>query len=134
MDRIIKVLLLSIESLLKKYLEWNFWTCIWSNLLGSVIIFHGGWTNFGLYIVLRALMEEENWNERWSVTKQCLMLFHMCRICLKLLLNSTPIQNNLQELWALLKFLLPSIFNSVQNFEEWFNAPFVDHCDVSLIE
>ncbi|KAI3983709.1 hypothetical protein MKX01_001113 [Papaver californicum] len=37
----------------------------------------------------------------------------------RLLLTGTPIQNNLQELWALLNFLLPTIFNSVQNFEEW---------------
>uniref|UniRef100_A0A2N9HAX4 Helicase ATP-binding domain-containing protein n=1 Tax=Fagus sylvatica TaxID=28930 RepID=A0A2N9HAX4_FAGSY len=42
----------------------------------------------------------------------------------RLLLTGTPIQNSLQELWALLNFLLPHIFNSVQNFEEWFNAPF----------
>lgn len=54
------------------------------------------------------------------------------RIRRRLLLTGTPIQNSLQELWALLNFLLPSIFNSVQNFEEWFNAPFADRCDVSL--
>lgn len=34
----------------------------------------------------------------------------------------------------MLNFLLPSIFNSVQNFEEWFNAPFVDKCEVSLTD
>ncbi|KAL5701805.1 putative ATP-dependent DNA helicase chr12 [Ranunculus cassubicifolius] len=54
------------------------------------------------------------------------------RIRRRLLLTGTPIQNSLQELWALLNFLLPSIFNSVQNFEEWFNAPFADRTDVSL--
>jgi SNF2 family DNA or RNA helicase len=27
-------------------------------------------------------------------------------------------------LWSLLNFLLPKIFNSVENFEQWFNAPF----------
>ncbi|CAL9095085.1 unnamed protein product [Musa acuminata var. zebrina] len=56
------------------------------------------------------------------------------RIRRRLLLTGTPIQNSLQELWALLNFLLPSIFNSVQNFEEWFNAPFVDKCEVSLTD
>lgn len=56
------------------------------------------------------------------------------RIRRRLLLTGTPIQNSLQELWALLNFLLPSIFNSVQNFEEWFNAPFADRCEVSLTE
>ncbi|CAL5392926.1 unnamed protein product [Camellia sinensis] len=56
------------------------------------------------------------------------------RIRRRLLLTGTPIQNSLQELWALLNFLLPSIFNSVENFEEWFNAPFADRCDVSLTD
>ncbi|KAK1313760.1 Chromatin structure-remodeling complex protein SYD [Acorus calamus] len=52
----------------------------------------------------------------------------------RLLLTGTPIQNSLQELWSLLNFLLPTIFNSVQNFEEWFNAPFADKCDVTLTD
>ncbi|MED6183760.1 putative ATP-dependent DNA helicase chr12 [Stylosanthes scabra] len=52
----------------------------------------------------------------------------------RLLLTGTPIQNSLQELWSLLNFLLPSIFNSVQNFEDWFNAPFADRVDVSLTD
>ncbi|KAL4205146.1 hypothetical protein AMTRI_Chr01g113140 [Amborella trichopoda] len=56
------------------------------------------------------------------------------RIRRRLLLTGTPIQNSLQELWSLLNFLLPSIFNSVQNFEEWFNAPFADRCDISLTD
>lgn len=50
----------------------------------------------------------------------------------RLLLTGTPIQNSLQELWSLLNFLLPHIFNSVQNFQEWFNAPFADRSDVTL--
>ncbi|XP_059632539.1 probable ATP-dependent DNA helicase CHR12 [Cornus florida] len=56
------------------------------------------------------------------------------RIRRRLLLTGTPIQNSLQELWSLLNFLLPNIFNSVENFEEWFNAPFADRCDVSLTD
>ncbi|EPS70434.1 hypothetical protein M569_04326, partial [Genlisea aurea] len=56
------------------------------------------------------------------------------RIKRRLLLTGTPIQNSLQELWSLLNFLLPNIFNSVENFEEWFNAPFADKCDVSLTD
>ena len=52
----------------------------------------------------------------------------------RLLLTGTPIQNSLQELWSLLNFLLPNIFNSVQNFEEWFNAPFADRGDGSLTD
>lgn len=42
----------------------------------------------------------------------------------RLLLTGTPLQNKLPELWALLNFLLPSIFKSVTTFEQWFNAPF----------
>lgn len=30
-------------------------------------------------------------------------------------------QNNLPELWSLLNFLLPTIFNSVDTFDHWFN-------------
>ncbi|XP_020977966.1 chromatin structure-remodeling complex protein SYD-like [Arachis ipaensis] len=32
--------------------------------------------------------------------------------------------NNLEELWALLNFLLPNIFNSSEDFSQWFNKPF----------
>lgn len=34
------------------------------------------------------------------------------------------VQNNLEELWALLNFLLPNIFNSSEDFSQWFNKPF----------
>lgn len=42
----------------------------------------------------------------------------------RILLTGTPLQNNLSELWALLNFLLPKIFNSCEEFEKWFNQPF----------
>ena len=42
----------------------------------------------------------------------------------RLLLTGTPLQNNLAELWSLLNFLLPKIFNSLDDFEKWFNQPF----------
>ncbi|KAJ1746419.1 ATP-dependent DNA helicase Snf21, partial [Coemansia sp. RSA 990] len=44
----------------------------------------------------------------------------------RLILTGTPLQNNLPELWALLNFVLPNIFSSAQNFDEWFNAPFAN--------
>lgn len=44
----------------------------------------------------------------------------------RLILTGTPLQNNLPELWALLNFLLPDVFNSCKTFEEWFNTPFAN--------
>jgi ATP-dependent helicase STH1/SNF2 len=44
----------------------------------------------------------------------------------RLILTGTPLQNNLPELWALLNFVLPKIFNSSKGFDEWFNAPFAN--------
>ena len=42
----------------------------------------------------------------------------------RILLTGTPLMNDLSELWALLNFLLPSIFNSVETFDQWFSRPF----------
>lgn len=39
----------------------------------------------------------------------------------RLLLTGTPLQNNLTELWSLLNFLLPKVFNSSDEFEKWFS-------------
>ncbi|XP_030836704.1 SWI/SNF-related matrix-associated actin-dependent regulator of chromatin subfamily A member 5 [Strongylocentrotus purpuratus] len=40
----------------------------------------------------------------------------------RLLLTGTPLQNNLHELWALLNFLLPDVFNSSEDFDAWFST------------
>ncbi|KAI9386405.1 hypothetical protein POPTR_010G019150v4 [Populus trichocarpa] len=52
----------------------------------------------------------------------------------RLLLTGTPLQNNLEELWALLNFLLPNIFNSAEDFSQWFNKPFESNGDNSADE
>uniref|UniRef100_A0A3Q3JD04 Proliferation-associated SNF2-like protein n=1 Tax=Monopterus albus TaxID=43700 RepID=A0A3Q3JD04_MONAL len=39
----------------------------------------------------------------------------------KLLLTGTPLQNNLSELWSLLNFLLPEVFDDLKSFESWFD-------------
>uniref|UniRef100_A0A8C2Q428 Proliferation-associated SNF2-like protein n=1 Tax=Cyprinus carpio TaxID=7962 RepID=A0A8C2Q428_CYPCA len=39
----------------------------------------------------------------------------------KLLLTGTPLQNNLSELWSLLNFLLPDVFDDLKSFESWFD-------------
>ncbi|KAF7456384.1 putative global transcription activator SNF2L2 [Cryptosporidium felis] len=41
----------------------------------------------------------------------------------RLALTGTPLQNDLQEVWALLNYLMPSIFNSSETFQQWFNEP-----------
>jgi hypothetical protein len=38
--------------------------------------------------------------------------------------NQLPKPNSLPELWSLLNFLLPSIFDSADSFDQWFNKPF----------
>ena len=53
-------------------------------------------------------------NEK-SVLSQVVRIFSTKH---RLLLTGTPLQNNLQELWALLNFLMPSIFASSQDFNE----------------
>ena len=52
----------------------------------------------------------------------------------RLILTGTPLQNNLPELWALLNFVLPKIFNSVKSFDEWFNTPFANSGTSDKIE
>ena len=39
----------------------------------------------------------------------------------RLLITGTPLQNNIIELWSLLHFLLPEVFNNVDDFQKWFD-------------
>ncbi|KEP63342.1 UNVERIFIED_CONTAM: SWI2/SNF2 SRCAP/Ino80 [Hammondia hammondi] len=41
----------------------------------------------------------------------------------RLLLTGTPLQNNLAELWSLMHFLMPTVFQSHDDFKEWFGDP-----------
>lgn len=52
----------------------------------------------------------------------------------RLALTGTPLQNDIMELWSLLNFLHPSIFDSCESFEEWFNKPFMERCGGSKAE
>ena len=45
----------------------------------------------------------------------------------RLLLTGTPLQNSLHELWALLNFLVPDVFESSEQFDEWFNLDIDDN-------
>ena len=59
-------------------------------------------------------------SSRWKA----LLNFH-CRN--RLLLTGTPIQNNMQELWALLHFIMPSLFDSHDEFSDWFSKDIESH-------
>ncbi|KAJ9642828.1 putative DNA helicase ino80 [Coniosporium tulheliwenetii] len=59
-------------------------------------------------------------SSRWK----SLLSFH-CRN--RLLLTGTPIQNNMQELWALLHFIMPSLFDSHDEFSDWFSKDIESH-------
>jgi superfamily II DNA or RNA helicase len=49
------------------------------------------------------------------------MVVRMLKSQNRLLITGTPLQNNLHELWALLNFLVPDIFNSDEEFTEMFD-------------
>ena len=36
-------------------------------------------------------------------------------------MTGTPLQNNLFELWSLLNFMMPSLFTSNEDFQQWFD-------------
>lgn len=105
--------------------------------------FHVLITHYDLIMRDKAFLKKINWhymiideghrlkNRDCMLTRTLVAGYHIRR---RLLLTGTPIQNSLQELWSLLNFLLPAIFNSCDNFEEWFNAPFADPSEVSLTE
>eukprot|EP00750_Incisomonas_marina_P004267 INCI13456.10.p1 GENE.INCI13456.10~~INCI13456.10.p1 ORF type:complete len:950 (-),score=209.41 INCI13456.10:1722-4571(-) len=52
----------------------------------------------------------------------------------RLLLTGTPLQNNLHELWALLNFLLPNIFGSAEEFDQWFQDDAVEGQESDVVQ
>lgn len=54
---------------------------------------------------------------------ECLLIQKLKRLdaANRLLLTGTPLQNNLNELWSLLNFILPDIFSDLELFQLWFN-------------
>ncbi|ESO83010.1 hypothetical protein LOTGIDRAFT_236919 [Lottia gigantea] len=59
---------------------------------------------------------------RWKI-----LLGFNCRN--RLLLTGTPIQNSMAELWALLHFIMPTMFDSHDEFNEWFSKDIESHIE-----
>ncbi|KAJ8269900.1 hypothetical protein GJAV_G00108040 [Gymnothorax javanicus] len=59
---------------------------------------------------------------RWKI-----LLQFQCRN--RLLLTGTPIQNTMAELWALLHFIMPTLFDSHEEFSEWFSKDIESHAE-----
>jgi ATP-dependent helicase STH1/SNF2 len=100
---------------------------------------YGNWqvllTTYEYIIKDRPILSKVKWNymiideghrmkNAQSKLSATLTTYYNCRY--RLILTGTPLQNNLPELWALLNFVLPTIFKSVKSFDEWFNTPFAN--------
>ena len=69
------------------------------------------------YLILDEAHMIKNWrSQRW----QTLLNFNSKR---RILLTGTPLQNDVMELWSLMHFLMPHIFQSHDQFKSWFSQP-----------
>merc|ERR1719502_965235 len=85
-------------------------------------------TSFEICIIDRPHLEKYNWqflildeghrikNRNCRLVKELKQYSSVSR----LLLTGTPIQNSLDELWSLLNFVNPQIFDDLEVFQEWF--------------
>ena len=97
--------------------------------------FHVCITSYQLVVCDEKVFHKVNWNymildeaqaikniasQRWNT-----LLSFNCRN--RLLLTGTPIQNSMSELWALLHFIMPNLFDSHEQFQEWFSKDIEAH-------
>ncbi|KAG9509011.1 Protein PHOTOPERIOD-INDEPENDENT EARLY FLOWERING 1 [Fragariocoptes setiger] len=69
------------------------------------------------YLILDEAHNIKNFkSQRWQI----LLNFNSHR---RLLLTGTPLQNDLMELWSLMHFLMPNLFDSHREFKDWFVNP-----------
>jgi len=69
------------------------------------------------YLVLDEAQHIKNFkSQRWQIM---LTMSTQRRV----LLTGTPLQNNVMELWSLMHFLMPDVFQSQNEFKEWFSNP-----------
>lgn len=92
-------------------------------------------TTYEYIIKDRSLLAKQDWAHmiideghrmKNAQSKLSYTIQHYYRTRNRLILTGTPLQNNLPELWALLNFVLPKIFNSAKTFDDWFNTPFAN--------
>eukprot|EP01105_Mastigella_eilhardi_P016031 TRINITY_DN367_c0_g1_i1.p1 TRINITY_DN367_c0_g1~~TRINITY_DN367_c0_g1_i1.p1 ORF type:complete len:1920 (+),score=577.29 TRINITY_DN367_c0_g1_i1:54-5762(+) len=70
-----------------------------------------------VYLILDEAQNIKNFkSQRWQI----LLNFRTRR---RLLLTGTPLQNSLMELWSLMHFLMPNVFQSHSQFRDWFANP-----------
>ncbi|CAG8482090.1 8992_t:CDS:10 [Paraglomus brasilianum] len=99
--------------------------------------FHIVITSYQLIVQDKAYFERTKWqymildeaqaiksssSARWRT-----LLAFQCRN--RLLLTGTPIQNSMAELWALLHFIMPTLFDSHAEFSEWFSKDIESHAE-----
>merc|ERR1719376_1962762 len=98
------------------------------------VMMPGGWdvcvTSYEMILREKSVFKKFNWryiiideahrikNEESKLS----LIVREIKTANRLLLTGTPLQNNLHELWALLNFLLPEVFSSSEDFDEWFNT------------
>ncbi|XP_069545380.1 SWI/SNF-related matrix-associated actin-dependent regulator of chromatin subfamily A member 5 isoform X1 [Brachyistius frenatus] len=109
------------------------------------VLLPGEWdvcvTSYEMLIIEKAVFKKFNWrylviDEAHRIKNEKSKLSEIVRefkTTNRLLLTGTPLQNNLHELWALLNFLLPDVFNSADDFDSWFDT---NNClgDQKLVE
>ncbi|XP_062334049.1 SWI/SNF-related matrix-associated actin-dependent regulator of chromatin subfamily A member 5 isoform X2 [Osmerus eperlanus] len=109
------------------------------------VLLPGEWdvcvTSYEMLIIEKAVFKKFNWrylviDEAHRIKNEKSKLSEIVRefkTTNRLLLTGTPLQNNLHELWALLNFLLPDVFNSSEDFDAWFDT---NNClgDQKLVE
>lgn len=98
----------------KDELIFNVCICSYALVLQDALVFRKkNWQ----YLILDEAHQIKNFKSlRW----QNLLTFKTER---RLLLTGTPLQNDLIELWSLLHFLMPHIFTSHLDFQDWFSDP-----------
>merc|ERR1719397_533564 len=98
------------------------------------VMMPGSWdvvvTSYEMILIEKSVFKKFNWkymvideahrikNEESKLS----LVIREIKTANRLLLTGTPLQNNLHELWALLNFLLPEVFSSSEDFDEWFNT------------